>query len=435
VSVQPNDPKAQAETLLVPYQDGRYNLLVPVEALREPSPYYKLSVVVVKVNPDPEGGDVYPLAPEELDKGDAGLFSLAKPAVYRLTSAAGGDFEGVTCLTSSEKYCMYHADLVMIDCAGKKVKWPGDYDVDLQVEEDLLLERNRRTYAWLQRQTSKQGKEGDDARRRLKGYNDAEAFARDKTTKAMVEKRRNKLKLAQTGAMLRAAKAALGLRPHYRLAELHKPFVIVRVDFQPDLSNPLVQQAIAAQYVNAMLNLGIKQHPNLVAPQERVIDVAMDDDRPPMDDEDTQDGRAAAQPQQGVAQPAQAPNATATATEAPPAPAAAPQQPETAAPPAPQPPAPNMQEARQDLMDTIRGVAPASGLAPDAHQATVQPPAPATQPPKSAAKAGPVVHTCSIEGCGAKISQGIADYSVGKYGQKLCYRHQREADAKAKGAQ
>jgi hypothetical protein len=71
----------------------------------------------------------------------------------------------------------------------------------------------------------------------------------------MVQWRKNKLMRAETGAMLRVIRAALGIKAQYTKAELEKPFVVPRIDFAPDYSDPEVRRALIEHGVGSMAAL------------------------------------------------------------------------------------------------------------------------------------------------------------------------------------
>lgn len=71
----------------------------------------------------------------------------------------------------------------------------------------------------------------------------------------LIQWRKNKLMRAETGAMLRVIRAALGIKAQYTKEELQKPFVVPRFDFSPDYSDPAVRQALIEHGVRAMANL------------------------------------------------------------------------------------------------------------------------------------------------------------------------------------
>lgn len=68
----------------------------------------------------------------------------------------------------------------------------------------------------------------------------------------MLQKRKHKSKLAETGAMTRVVRALLNLKSTYTAKELEKPFIVVRTVFQPDYSDPDTKKALAEASVQAV---------------------------------------------------------------------------------------------------------------------------------------------------------------------------------------
>jgi hypothetical protein len=71
----------------------------------------------------------------------------------------------------------------------------------------------------------------------------------------MIQFRKNKLQRAETGAMLRVIRTALGMRGQYTMLELQKPFLVPRIDFAPDLSDPHVRDIMISQGAQSLSSL------------------------------------------------------------------------------------------------------------------------------------------------------------------------------------
>jgi len=79
----------------------------------------------------------------------------------------------------------------------------------------------------------------------------------------MLQKRKFRVQLAQTGAMGRVVKKILGLKSTYTMEEMKKPFVVPKIVFSPDTTDPKVREMLLRQGLDAT-NL-------LFGPQERGV--------------------------------------------------------------------------------------------------------------------------------------------------------------------
>jgi hypothetical protein len=67
----------------------------------------------------------------------------------------------------------------------------------------------------------------------------------------MLQKRKFRLQLAQTGAMDRVIRKILGLKGTYKKEELEKPFVVPKIAFNPDVNDPRVRELLLRQGMDA----------------------------------------------------------------------------------------------------------------------------------------------------------------------------------------
>src|SRR5690606_20875043 len=95
-------------------------------------------------------------------------------------------------------------------------------------------------------------KEAD--RKKVQGYT-AEQWAKEQTRANMIQWKKNKIMRAETGAMLRVVRALLNMKMQYSPQELRKPFIIPRVDFAPDYSDPEVKRLVMEHGVRATTDL------------------------------------------------------------------------------------------------------------------------------------------------------------------------------------
>lgn len=406
---------AQAPTAIARYDRNKYNILVPTQHLMQVSPWFAVSVSEVRVDPDPSHGDVYEVGtrydPEK--RTTEKMYALAKPALFRVAAAAGISWYAPLCklLAVNDSYVCYQAAAYLRLPDGTPQLITATKEIDLRVIEAEIRQKYEK---------EAEGPVSPDAARRYKGEwrqekdrdgkvvsrfylaeEERRRYVEAQVAAAMIQWRKNKLMRAETGAMLRCIRAALAMRSAYTREELQRPFVVPRVSFAPDLSDPQVRatilqtgglgglQSLMAAPA-AMLGpgpVGTHAAPAAAALQapaddDEVYDVAPEVDSPlaPAQVQPVQHEEEAAQPNPPPPPPpppSQAPTGQATAEEA---------------PPVPEPPA-----TQGDLFG---------------------PPPPPANPRRKGG--GETLAYCS--GCGKAItSQNVLDYSMQRWGAPLCY--------------
>src|SRR5690606_22756907 len=117
-------------------------------------------------------------------------------------------------------------------------------EIDLTViEEEIHAQNLKKAQEYAEKDKSK-----------LNGMT-PEDWAQAQTRANMVQWRKNKAMRAETGAMLRVIRAALGMKSQYTREELEKPFIVPRIDFNPDYSDPEVRHILLQNGAQAMSNL------------------------------------------------------------------------------------------------------------------------------------------------------------------------------------
>lgn len=239
------------ETTLANYDANKFNVLVPTQEIQQVSPWHAARIAVCTVNPDPMAGDVFKVGSRKNDATNQweDLYTLAKPALMRLAASAGivWNWRESDYVKLDSNYVLYRAVGALRLPDGSWQPLVGTKEIDLTVIEDELYEANL-----------KKGREhaGGDAKAqaKLNGMS-ADEWAKAQTRSAMIQWRKNKAARAETGAMLRVVRAALALRSQYTVTELKKPFVVPRIDFSPDYSDPEVRKALIQNGMPAMASL------------------------------------------------------------------------------------------------------------------------------------------------------------------------------------
>lgn len=381
---------------------SKANVLVPTQHLQQVSPWHVARTSIVTVNPDPSYGDVYKVGSRWNDqkKAPEDIFALGKPALMRIAAAAGivWNWRESGPQVIQKDYVAYKAVGALRLPDGSWQPIVATKEIDLTVIEEEIYEANLKKALEYASDPKKQAA--------LKGMT-PEQWAQAQTKAAMIQWRKNKLMRAETGAMLRAIRAALGMKSQYTREELEKPFVVPRIDFSPDYSDPEVRKALIENGIQAMATLFGQSastspalgpgsgsssfsgsHPALTGPD-------IDDDTPYavedaafIEDEVSQSQEESQEEEQ-----------------------------------------PSAQEQLQQEEQTAQGqgvlarCSPGMGLFPE-----VSAPSPPTAA-KATAKKRKTVAYCEV--CGKGITEKVLQYSQQKYGRALCYRCQGNGGAKA----
>lgn len=216
--------KSQVTQALEQYSDKKkFNSLVPTQTFFDAvGPFHKLTVETVQVSPDPEDGDVYSL--KSFGAGD--LFGFSKPGLMKFAYAAGILF------VPQETHRVDDAsnpDRVEFKATGVLKKADGTYRVvTCSYEFDLVNEEK------ILRNVAKKKKL-------------SEQWVQDR----ILQYRKHKVARADTGAHNRVIRELLALKSGYTKDELAKPFAVPRIDFMPDLTDPVVKRAMIDKFSRA----------------------------------------------------------------------------------------------------------------------------------------------------------------------------------------
>lgn len=234
---------------------GKGNLLMPTTSITQVSPWHQMAVTEVKISADPADGEVFKQAAKasrEKIKGEwqtifVEQFSLGKVALMKIAQAAGITWDYNQCgpVNVSRDYVLYKAVGMLRLPAGNWQVIPATKEIDISVIEDELMEQNLKKAAEL----ANSGNQKDKAK--LQDMTEKE-WAERQTKSALIQWRKHKLARAETGAMERVIRAALSMKQTYTAIELAKPFVVPRIDFSPDYTDPNVQRLTMENGVRAM---------------------------------------------------------------------------------------------------------------------------------------------------------------------------------------
>jgi len=242
------------------YRREKYNVLVPTTTMTQISPFHKLRVEEVKIDPDPDRGEVYKVGSKYTGKDSNGepiyedVLALSKTALMKIASAAGivWNWNETKPLSVSRDYVLYQAVGAFRKGSGEWLPLKATKEIDLQTIEEETYESN------LEKAKKLASSKYQDDKKKLNNMT-PEQWAAAQTKAHMIQWRKNKLMRAETGAMLRVIRALLSIKHQYSPSELNRPFIVPHVDFSPDYSDPEVRkmviehglQATAALFGNA----------------------------------------------------------------------------------------------------------------------------------------------------------------------------------------
>jgi len=239
-----NLPAVQSTADIVKkYPADRFNLLLPSLTLVENiGPMQRVAAEEVKINPDPAKKEVYLLNGQEKKKADDQEVALASPALDRLGAACGISFHPDSGMIIDEpRRAGYKAIAMMKKPDGTWMVRPYERVIDLDVLERQARAATQKKIYQAKKHYQEKGWAwpGDDA------------WVESKVAAAMAQKESFLQALAETGAKNRAFRHYVGLKHAYTRAELAKPFVAIRIDFAPDVTDPETKRFLLEQGTSA----------------------------------------------------------------------------------------------------------------------------------------------------------------------------------------
>jgi hypothetical protein len=220
---------------------GSYNVLVPTLTIQEISPLHKPVLEIVRINPDAKGGEVY-----EIVQG-SGDFSMRAVALQKIGYAAGLIWNAKGCGRTDDgtnpDIVSYRAEAAVRKEDGTYMPLNAEYMVDLKVIEEETRESYEKKGHTLMADKKKRGDKFTEE--------DRKNYVEKSVKRDMLQKRKFRLQLAQTGAMDRVIRKILGLKGTYKKEELEKPFVVPKIAFSPDVNDPKVRELLLKQGMDA----------------------------------------------------------------------------------------------------------------------------------------------------------------------------------------
>lgn len=250
------------------YRPEKYNLLVPTVTAVQVSPLYRIRLVEVRADPDPNGGDVFNVG-SRTEKGiTIKLYSPQKTLLEKIANAAGIIFHPTECclIKRTPRYAYYKAVGARRMPSGEWSVAPGSKEIDLEViEDELRLQYEQKAESdagydagkkykgeWHKETVKKKNGEEYEKNRFVVASEDRQRYVDDMLRSNMIQWRKNLVHRAETGAKLRVIRSLIGMKSTYTKEDLQKPFVIATVDFAPDYRDQQVKQMMVRQGMQAM---------------------------------------------------------------------------------------------------------------------------------------------------------------------------------------
>lgn len=257
------------------------NLLIPAATSVQINPFYKCTVMEVVPDTSDNSGDIFKVGNTKVGEDRNGnavyvdVFSLAKPLLMKLATAAGIQFHPEYTTVTRENANTYvgkaygavrlpdgtfktHAETKRICLDDEEAKYRLEF-----MDKSIMGLRD-----WKAAKSAADMFKGEwhEDPEKLNKWNkpekyyviadcDREKYIERSILVNMTLLRKTASEKAQTGAILRVIRALLGIKGTYQLQELKKPFAVPTVTFSPDYSDANVRQAMLQQGMSSMGNM------------------------------------------------------------------------------------------------------------------------------------------------------------------------------------
>ena len=255
------------------------NLLIPASV--QINPFYKCTVMEVTADISDNSADIFKVGSTKVGEERDGkavyadVYSLAKPLLMKLATAAGIQFHPEYTTVIRENANTY------VGKAYGAIRLPdGTFKTHAETKRICLDDEEAKYHLefmdksimgihdWKAAKAAAdmfKGKWREDSEK-INQWNKPEKYyvIADSDREKYIERsmlvnmtllRKTASEKAQTGAILRVIRALLGIKGTYQLQELKKPFAVPTVTFSPDYSDASVRQAMLQQGMNSIGNI------------------------------------------------------------------------------------------------------------------------------------------------------------------------------------
>lgn len=243
------------------------HMLVPTVYIGQANPLYSITAIKVQVDTKENSNEIYKVGAVKRGSNFIDMYALGKPALEKFAAAAGISINSCNSYTRmlDENTFVGHVEAALLTPDGSPRLMTNEKAINMSVIEKSTYEGKKKAAGY--------GFSGKEAKRLSSLYKgewkdaqygsgtikkffisneDIEHYLKAATAEAMVQQWKDAPQKAWTGAWLRLIRSALNMRPTYTLAELSKPFVITRLNFKPDYSDPLVRRMALEQGFRSM---------------------------------------------------------------------------------------------------------------------------------------------------------------------------------------
>lgn len=237
------DISKQLET----YKTAGANLLMPSTHIAGLSEFHQPIIETVKLSSDPNDGDVY--AHDDAPAGPSKKWRPTKQALMKLSVCAGVIWSPTESRRidngADRNYIAYKAVGGIKKADGQPVFFSAEYDLDFEVVAEELKTSYEMKAKYLKK---------DNGQRNANDKEKVE-YVEYCVNRDLLQKRKNKLKLCEAGAMNRVLRMLLGLKQTYTTKELEQPFVMARIVFRPDFTDAAVKKQFVDASIKAMTGI------------------------------------------------------------------------------------------------------------------------------------------------------------------------------------
>lgn len=278
------------------YKEQKANILLPSTRIEGLSDWHEPVIDHVSLNPDPGEGDVY-IQEKSNQRDKPSKYAITKQGLMKLSACAGIMWHPSECRRTDDRrdrdYVSFQAVGGVRKADGTPIFVKAEYDLDFEVIEDEIEQQYR---------GKQKGYDKDEPGWWTKlGPNGQEDYVQKCIRRDLLQKRKHKVKLAESGAMTRVIRSLLGLKSTYSPSELSKPFVMARIVIKPDFSDKEVRQAMIAASIKSITGVygGMPEFPKVDLPHESaIIELNEDDYRPTGDPDPSGDDNGDGEPTQ-----------------------------------------------------------------------------------------------------------------------------------------
>jgi len=286
-----NEKSAEIYAKLEDLRKSGANILLPSIKIGNLSPWHELVLEEIYLSTETKDGDIY-----VQQQGDKPRYAITNQGLIKLGTCAGIMWHPTESKRlddrSDRDYVSFRAVGGVRKTDGEPYFEKAEYDLDFEVViEEIETQYEEKAKSYIKNETKFFIRMSEDER---------EAYIEKCIRRDILQKRKHKAKLAETGAKNRVRRSLLGLKSTYTKAEISKPFVVPRTVLRPDYNDPEVKKLMMQASVKSITSVygGLPDFPQIELPHEQAIndvaepmaegaiDITPDEGQEPFDTED-----------------------------------------------------------------------------------------------------------------------------------------------------